>query len=139
MVKKSVVHEFAATGASTVSPKHSHFIGNHHFAGLERCWADILTTMFISGGQKSQWKLDLSLVKNDFFPQMHNMAVRNEMSVHVFSLLRRCRGVGTRGVPAHFLYTLSFCPVKILFLLQLIMIFFFLNGIALDTCRMKRK
>lgn len=91
MVKKPVVHEFAATGARTASPEHSHFIGNHCFVGPEGCWADILTTMFISGGQTSQWKLNLSLAENDFFPPMYNMVVRNEMSVCVFSPLRRCR------------------------------------------------
>ena len=69
MVKKPVVHEFAATGACTVSPEHSHFIGNHRLVGPEGCRADILTTIFISGGQKkSQWKLDLSQAENDFFP-----------------------------------------------------------------------
>ena len=69
MVKKPVVHEFAATGARTVSPEHLHFIGNHSLVGPEGCWADILTTIFISGGQKkSQWKLDLSQAENDFFP-----------------------------------------------------------------------
>lgn len=105
VVKKPVVHEFAAIGARTVSQEYLHFIGNHCFVGPEGCWADILTTMFISGGQKSHWKLDLSLAEND--SPSPNMALRNEMSVYVFSSLRRCGGVSTRGVLAYVLYILS--------------------------------
>lgn len=105
VVKKPVVHEFAATGARTVSQEYLHFIGNHCFVGPEGCWADILTTMFISGGQKSQWKLDLSLAENDSpSSNMYNMAVRNEMSVYVFSPLKRYGRVSTRGVLAYVLY-----------------------------------
>ena len=84
VVKDPVVHGFAAPGVRLAWPEHSHFIRNHCFVGAEGCRADILTTMFISGGQKSQRKWDLSLVEND--PPPHPKYITRQWEMKCLSM-----------------------------------------------------